>query len=141
VKALALYLVLVGIPVLGVSTIVRMGEKITPPVSVGGIWRAQARPDSSCQDEPFPDSLVMNVAQSGPQLIVHLNARTRPLIGAVDDTIVQVADGNLIVRGVLSSDTSRHVMIGEITGLPCASGLPAVFTAQRTHSAAAARTH
>ncbi|MEO8295120.1 MAG: hypothetical protein ABI613_06345 [Gemmatimonadota bacterium] len=140
-KVMLLYLVLVGLPILGVSMIVKAGGRIVPPISVGGIWRLAAVQDSSCRGMPFPDTLVMTVAQSGPELIVHLNARARPLIGSVDGPVIQVSDGDLRVRGSLGPDTSMHEIKGTISGLPCKDGTTAGFTGRRTHSAAAARAH
>lgn len=40
-KSALLYLVLVGVPVLGVLGVLRLGERIAPPAAVGGEWRIE----------------------------------------------------------------------------------------------------
>ena len=41
VKSALLYIVLVGLPVLGVLGVLRLGERITPPAAIGGEWRVE----------------------------------------------------------------------------------------------------
>jgi hypothetical protein len=38
-KLIVAYVLLVGVPLLGLLGIVRAGQHLTPPISVGGTWR------------------------------------------------------------------------------------------------------
>ena len=40
-KSALLYIVLVGLPVLGVLGVLRLGERIVPPTAIGGEWRVE----------------------------------------------------------------------------------------------------
>jgi hypothetical protein len=77
-KWVGLYLALVGIPILGVLGILRLGENLTPPISVGGAWSVEVSPpiagDPACGN-PLIQSLppVLTISQSGPHLQLTLN--------------------------------------------------------------------
>jgi len=74
-RSVFLYVVLVGLPILGVVAVLRVGERLTPPRSVGGDWTVEA-PDlsagiSDCRPSWWnAGPLVMVIAQSGPDLVV-----------------------------------------------------------------------
>ncbi|MEO8199580.1 MAG: hypothetical protein ABI679_03570 [Gemmatimonadota bacterium] len=140
-KSVLIYLILVGLPVYGVYSIVRMGEKLTPPVSIGGVWRFEAAPDSVCGGHPFPDSLVATVDQSGPNLRVQLNKLANPLAGKLTGTNLDVTNGHLRLQATLAADTSAHAMTGSLSGLTCAGTLPVSVSGKRSHSAAGSRAH
>ena len=77
-KLLVAYVCLVGGPLLGLLGILRAGEHLTAPVSVGGDWYLEANtgvlPSASCRDllarvnQPF-----LNVSQSGTNLVFIIN--------------------------------------------------------------------
>lgn len=138
-KTVLLYLLLVGIPAYGVATIIRLGERIRPPLSVGGIWRLDAVSDAACAGRPLPDSLVATIDQSGPHLRVHLNRLANPLEGELTGSRFDVTDGTLRITAQLPLDTGLHVLTGSIAGLTCAGGMPVPVTGQRVHSGALGR--
>lgn len=77
-KAVLLYLVLVGAPVAGIFVIVRLGQDLKPPMSVGGVWNLELSPraadDLPCNDFTVSSNLlILKVAQSGPHLVLTLN--------------------------------------------------------------------
>jgi hypothetical protein len=60
-----LYLLLVGVPLLGLLAILTAGEQLVPPQAVGGAWTVEGE-GSPCvlvMNEPRPT--LMNVSQSG----------------------------------------------------------------------------
>ncbi|MCC6642500.1 MAG: hypothetical protein IT386_15175 [Deltaproteobacteria bacterium] len=81
-KIVLLYLVLVGLPVLGVVGILRLGGRLGAPPDIGGVWRAEIAPAAQLVPpcvELAPDAPAFDVEQSGVHADVTLNdpARTR----------------------------------------------------------------
>jgi len=77
-KAILLYLVLVGAPVAGIYGIVCLGQDLKPPTSVAGAWTVELTPRTA--DTPpckgfivSSKSLILKVTQSGPHLVLTLN--------------------------------------------------------------------
>jgi len=83
-----MYIVLVGIPVVLLIGVLRMGERIPPPPYVGGIWRLEM--DAVGEDSCAPPGVV-EVIQSGTVLELH-----------VDEPIEMRADARLN-KGILHS--------------------------------------
>lgn len=82
-RFVTLYLVLVGLPVLGVLGILRAGQELTAPRSVSGTWVAEpsfgAEPVGACWLSRLgADRLTMMVSQSGPNLDAALQGQ-RPI--------------------------------------------------------------
>ena len=46
-KPILLYLILVGLPVLGIFGLLRAGQKLSAPISLFGTWNAQLNVESS----------------------------------------------------------------------------------------------
>lgn len=77
-KLIVAYICLVGTPLLGLLGILRAGQHLTPPVSVGGAWYLEANfgalASGSCRDlltsvnQPF-----LSILQSGTNLVLSLN--------------------------------------------------------------------
>ena len=77
-KTIIQYIILVGVPLLGVLVILRLGSHLQAPASVGGSWILQIEPrDGSAAACPeYPEWLlppVMLVSQSGSDLVIKLN--------------------------------------------------------------------
>jgi hypothetical protein len=93
-KAVLHYLLLVGMPVLGVFALLRAGERLTAPVSVGGTWNLEI--DSQFVDSPACTTLssqseqpVLTISQSGPHLRLTFNDEGKTmLVGEIDDTTI-----------------------------------------------------
>ena len=77
VKPVLLYLVLVGIPVLGILGLLQVGQTLSAPISLAGTWSAHL-------DAPNGNSIagnhllhagptVLNISQSGPQVTLAFN--------------------------------------------------------------------
>lgn len=77
-KSFLQYAALVGIFVLGVLGILRLGHSLQAPASVGGNWTLQLTLppglDPACTLAlPGTDSAVLEISQSGPELVLTLN--------------------------------------------------------------------
>lgn len=77
-RFISLYLVLVGTPLLGLLGILRVGETLEVPVSVGGTWAVEQatvqRIQRSCASLELPtENPTMTVSQSGRYVRVRFN--------------------------------------------------------------------
>jgi hypothetical protein len=89
-KSVLQYIFMVGLPVLGVFGLLRMGAHLQPPVSLGGTWKLEfasgAQSQPVCDRFPVaPDDPQLTISQSGPHLeIVFNDANDTSMIGKVD---------------------------------------------------------
>jgi hypothetical protein len=77
-KTIAIYVLLVGAPLLGLLGILRAGERIVPPHHVGGEWELDpafaAALRAACPDVVFPAAgPALDVSQSGTRAVLTLN--------------------------------------------------------------------
>jgi hypothetical protein len=75
VRAIGLYIAMVGLPVLGVLGLLKIGASLTPPISVGGTWAVKmtspAAQGSVCGDlAPYLASSHLTISQSGTELVL-----------------------------------------------------------------------
>lgn len=72
-----LYLLLIGMPVLGILGLLRLGRDLTPPLSVRGSWVAQldrrALGEMRCDEALGCDQTILTISQSGTHLLITLN--------------------------------------------------------------------
>jgi hypothetical protein len=103
-KLVFLYLSLVAIPLAGVVGILRLGETLTPPTSIGGAWRIEANPPEA--GEPacglslslWVQQPVLTISQSGSHLLLTLNnQQSTTLVGEIEGATV-VADESVSRR-------------------------------------------
>jgi hypothetical protein len=81
-RSVLLYVFLVGVPVLAISGILRVGQRLRSPIFVEGTWNVERAsntgPDSSCGCSLInADRTVLTVSQSGSHLLVTLNDENR----------------------------------------------------------------
>lgn len=71
-KSILLYVVLVGIPLLGIVGLLQVGQSLSAPVSLAGKWDAQLFPaqpqDSAPQMLLRAGPTIVSITQSGPNL-------------------------------------------------------------------------
>ena len=84
-KSGLLYLLLVGLPVLALVGVVRIGERILPPTYVGGTWRVVEKngppPANACVQSPSgSEPLEVEIIQSGT--VLEMTFRSRPPVRA-----------------------------------------------------------
>jgi len=69
-RSFLIYLGMVGVPVLGLAGILRLGRDLRAPASVGGEWRLE---------QPFPGAptgaRTLVISQSGPHLSLTIGGR------------------------------------------------------------------
>jgi hypothetical protein len=85
----ALYTAFVGIPLLFLVGVLRVGHALEAPTSVGGRWKMETggklAAAISCGPAPEADPIVLRVGQSGPHLRMELrDGTTVPLRGDID---------------------------------------------------------
>lgn len=69
-KSLALYLVLVGLPLVGLFALLDWGQSLVPPPSIGGRWALATPAELACPG--LPPAGVLSIEQSGRFLRVRL---------------------------------------------------------------------
>ena len=140
-KTVLIYLLLVGIPVIGVSLVLKAGKDLKPPVSFSGSWEIEAWPDSVCSSSADRDTLGMYVEQSGPQLAVRFNKGIQ-LVGRVEgDEFRAWGENRVRVQGRRVRDSAGYRFQGVILGAPCPGATRTVITGTRLHPAGRATTH
>jgi hypothetical protein len=77
------YLLLVGLPAAGVAAILYLGEALTPPPRVGGVWAVDAPGAAGCLDVPPGWELTLH--QSGRWLEAELPTARRERLRATLD--------------------------------------------------------
>jgi hypothetical protein len=118
----AAYLLLVGVPVLGLLGILEAGRGIRAPLSVGGEWAVEA------EGGP-PRQLAWTISQSGPQATITLHDGTGTKLDARIDgaTLTAGSPGGAVAARIAGRVEGRR-MEGEITLPGCA---PVAFHAVR----------
>jgi len=96
-KPVLLYLVLVGIPILGILGLLQVGQTLSAPISVAGTWNAQlslpSQLDSAAGDPLIhPGPTLLNISQSGPRLFLAFNDDQKTtLVGNVQDMTIDAS--------------------------------------------------
>jgi hypothetical protein len=133
-KALAHYLLLVGIPVLGILGVLQLGQGLTAPKAVAGTWTFEATRFSSegpaCAAlEGAARARTFAVEQSGPELTLELGELR--IDGHLDGNMVRTASAPLLIDASLEpSGTMRGVL-----SFPSCQASPTLaFTAARQQS-------
>jgi len=106
-RPIILYLVLVGLPVLGILGLLQVGQTLSAPISLGGKWSAQLTP-------PDPRELVgedwllrhgpttLNITQSGPNLLLSFEDDPKStFVGNVRDVTI---NADLVRQGTATSN-------------------------------------
>jgi hypothetical protein len=139
------YLVLVGVPVLGVLGLLQVGERLTAPVSVGGTWSAEI--DEQTVDDPacgglssWSEPVILTISQSGPNLLLTINNQEKISMAG------QIKGMKISARGAVHSSadvtTEIHLeatvdrqaepdgLLGELTINNCLTPAPLTATRQ-----------
>ena len=145
-KTVITYGMLVGLPILGVLLILRLGQNLTPPLSVGGQWSMALSPSAlslteagcTAAGEDFT-SVTLAIAQSGPKLVLTLDTDpTTQLAGVITEVRVNAnaqtskpATGPAITQLEATVDRAAEPdqLVGALTLPGCSTPLP--FTAVR----------
>jgi hypothetical protein len=107
-KPVVLYLLFVGIPLLGLIVVLQLGRLVRPTPSVDGKWRVDAQGQLAtalmCRDSiPGNEQWLFDVTQSGQHVTLRLeNARDVVLRGNLERGVVEASarqkDGSPAIR-------------------------------------------
>lgn len=133
-RAVFLYLVLVGFPVLGILGLLRVGQTLSAPSSLAGRWNAQLGvPTSlvSSAGDPLihPGATILSITQSGPQVLLTFDdIQKQPLIGTVQDSVIYarfvpesasdtsgLATAAIYFQGRIDRQTDQARLLGVLT--------------------------
>lgn len=153
-KLIVAYICLVGLPLLALVGILRAGQHLRPPISLGGEWNVDAdfgswqstpcRELVAARDQPF-----FSVSQSGTNLVVTLNNPQRTaLAGELQGASLTIgaapksrsaaaACGNAeAIRFIarVTGQAQRRVLEGTFDIEGCSSCRPVAFRATRQTS-------
>lgn len=148
-KAVLHYLVLVGIPIVGVLGLLRLGSNIVPPISVGGVWRLElassALAETDCARLFDADvQPLLTISQSGMYLTMELNTieklRFKGTLSESAIATIQNESETVIFQAVVDHQSSPHTLTGAVSLPACNLSLP--FTGFRqSHVAEAIEGH
>jgi hypothetical protein len=152
-RSVILYLVLVGIPLLGLLGLLEAGERIVPPRSVGGAWELVPTP----AHEGLPACLALgsrsapghlSVSQSGtqaelivgarPPIRISAEVRGDSLIGRARYEGVSTCPAAVVrIRAELRESEGTEFLHGIVIRENCAPCSPTPFVARRLADAEA----
>lgn len=150
-----LYLVMVGLPFLGVLAVLELGSSVEAPVRVAGEWQIDGELESNL-DTPCAPLLsrfyapVISISQSGKFLEIALPNRSRDrLLGSfADDRLLAEARPALFgddvfdlvrISGRLAEEEGKLIIHGVLAMPRRIDCIPVPFRAQRTETGAGGR--
>jgi hypothetical protein len=144
-RGVRLYILLVGLPLLGILEVLHIGKHLKPPIFLGGTWSIQVSRETanvrSCGDR-F-DGVPLNVSQSGASLILTLGDEQKTILaGEIHDSFIVAESLHQSVDKGLAADDPGSIRfqaevdqpdrlqgVLKLTNCPALKGLP--FTATR----------
>jgi hypothetical protein len=128
-----LYLLLVGIPLLGLLGVLYLGRGMTSSMSVGGRWKVDTQGSlataAACGNgERSPEAWTIDVSQSGPRLTMLLGSGAKtPLMGNVVGSLVDArakqSGGRVVaLRAEIDRQAQPGAMAGTIHFAECPAG-------------------
>jgi hypothetical protein len=142
------YILLVGLPILGLFGVLRKGRSLTPPISVDGSWKVQTDGVATlpCGNASQPSNINLAISQSGETFTMNLGGvQKSPIFGALDGTTLKATgpssawpgdnscagghDFSLIAK--VDPKASPRALAGTISINDCPSCSPVSFHAVR----------
>lgn len=153
------YILLVGLPLLGLAGVLRTGRSLTAPISVDGTWKIEADP-GRIATQPCPQSASVFssfvISQSGTTFVLTLNNGAKTVAsGVIDGRTLKASvvpaqesasksgcgDQPLTLTATVDPATEPRSMNGAVSVTGCASCAPVGFHAVRQPRAAAGGAH
>jgi hypothetical protein len=123
---LAAYLVLVGIPVLGLLGILQAGRRVHAPLSIGGDWTVEFAAAEGCANGPAGlRQPALNISQSGTEALITLNDGHATTMEATVDNATLAAKS---LTATISGRPGERTLAGQMNLKGCA---PVAFRAVR----------
>ena len=154
------YILLVGLPLLGLAGVLRSGRSLTAPISVDGVWKIEADAARlaalSCDKSVSAFSSVA-ISQSGNSLVLTLNNPSKTTAaGTLDGKSLKAAivpardaasksgcqgDRPLMLAATVDPSTEPKSLTGLLSEDGCPSCAPVAFHAVRQPRAAGGGAH
>jgi hypothetical protein len=130
-KTIIYYLIMMGLPLLGVLFILQIGSTLHAPVSVGGDWQLSINKNPGCQ---LADATLLRISQSGPNLFISMSGQPDiSLAGRLDGQELHTnslsAETTLELTAVIHREVDPNRLEGAITVTNCPA--PVLFSATR----------
>jgi hypothetical protein len=139
------YILLVGLPLLGLAGVLKSGRSLNAPFSVDGAWKMEAgathASPAPCADflSSVPNSPV-SISQSGTSLVIGLGGKTTTgtlvgktiraqFAGANNPNASECSDRSLTLTATLDPLTEPRTMSGQLSVQGCTSCVPVEFRA------------
>jgi len=143
------YVILVGLPIVGLAGVLKSGRTLTAPISVDGLWKVQVDPAQLAalpcgRSLAFMQGATIAISQSGTNFTLTLDSSPKSMgSGAVEGTTLKAAFASsapwsseidcsgreLSLDGAVDLKTNPRTMAGTISLNDCASCVPAQFHA------------
>ena len=142
-RLIFLYNFLVGVPIIGILGILRLGENLTPPISIKGTWNVEISPQTMMPqpcDSPLihSEAPVLTISQSGPHLLLTFNDQeSTTLMGEIHGTTLaadNASDDNPAttdIEATVDLQTEPGRLQGVLESPRCSLPTTITFTATR----------
>src|SRR5262245_447819 len=134
-RSVLLYLSLVGLPIVGMVGAIHLGQGLTAPASVGGVWRVElsgpAGDIQRCNDALISEPLALHINQSGRRVAISVgNEKKMAAVGELRESTFTAVGDRLEVKADLHREGDRRRLQGFISLRAC--GKPAEIEFQAT---------
>lgn len=152
-RSVFLYLFLVGVPVLAISGVLRVGQRLRSPIFVGGTWSVERSwntdPDSSCGYSLIKsERTVLTISQSGSRLLLTLNDENRTTFaGEIRDATITatiaplasdtsidaqgISGASIQLQATVERESGSDRLLGALTLYDCPTSTVTSFSALR----------
>jgi hypothetical protein len=126
----AAYLLLVGVPVLGLLGILEAGRTIPAPPSISGDWNIEFDAKASCLSGPSAlRQPALSISQSGTQALITLNDGHATLLeAAIDGAALTAKSASSGISASIAGKPGERTLEGKMNFAGCA---PVAFRAIR----------
>jgi hypothetical protein len=157
-KFVMAYLILVGVPIVGLAAILRAGRTLAAPVSVAGVWKVDGHANAAafdtlpCVGRFLPGSTSLSIMQSGRNLTLSFNDGSKVTAfgsGLIDRRAIKGSlaanqypeheiacrsERRVMLSAIVDGESLHRSMSGTMAVDGCSSCLPVEFRAVRTSS-------
>jgi hypothetical protein len=126
----AAYLLLVGVPVMGLLGILEAGRSIPAPLAIGGEWTLEFDPAAHCANGPAAlRQPAWNITQSGTEALITLNdGHATTLEATVDGASLSAKSPAAGIAASIAGKPGARTLTGQMNFDGCA---PVAFRAVR----------
>jgi hypothetical protein len=156
------YILLVGLPLLGLAGVLRTGRSLSAPISVGGVWKLQASA-GNLSSQPCDKTLTslsnnsLAISQSGKSLVLSFDDSAKTILsGALEGKILRASavpardpesnsgcrdDQRFTMTARVDPTTEPRSLTGRLSVDGCESCVSVEFHALRQPRAAGGEAH